>query len=50
MVMAGVLVLDRRHIARDTIVALIASFGLYFAFVYLLRVQLPPGPLAWLGL
>ncbi len=50
MFMAGVFVLDRRHLVRDAIVALVASFGLYFAFVYLLRVQLPPGPLAWLGL
>ena len=50
MFMAGVLVLDRRHLVRDSLIALIASFGLYFAFAYLLRVQLPPGPLAWLGL
>ena len=50
MFMAGVLVLDRRHLVRDAIIALFASFGLYFAFAYLLRVQLPPGPLAWLGL
>jgi len=50
MFMAGVLVLDRRHLVRDSLIALVASFGLYFAFAYLLRVQLPPGPLAWLGL
>ncbi len=50
MFMAGVVVLDRRHLARDTIIGMFASFGLYFAFAYLLRVQLPPGPLAWLGL
>ncbi len=50
MFMAGVLVLDRRHLVRDALIALVASFGLYFAFAYLLRVQLPPGPLAWLGL
>jgi putative tricarboxylic transport membrane protein len=48
--MAGVLVLDRRRLVRDTIIALLGSFGLYFAFAYLLRVQLPAGPLAWLGL
>ncbi|MBI5304783.1 MAG: tripartite tricarboxylate transporter TctB family protein [Chloroflexi bacterium] len=47
--MAGVLVLDRRHLVRDTLVAACVSFGLYFAFSYLLRVQLPAGPLAWLG-
>ncbi len=50
MFVAGVLVLDRRHLARDAIIGVLASFGLYFAFAYLLRVQLPPGPLVWLGL
>jgi len=50
MFMAGVLVLDRGHIIRDTIIAVFFSFGLYFAFTVLLRVQLPPGPLSWLGL
>ncbi len=50
MFMAGVFVLDRRHIARDTIIAVVISFGLYFAFTILLRVQLPAGPLEWLGL
>ncbi len=48
--MAGVFVLDRRHLVRDAIIALLISFGLYFAFSYLLRVQLPAGPLTWLGL
>ncbi len=47
--MAGVLVLDRRHLVRDTIVAACISFGLYYAFGSLLRVQLPPGPLTWFG-
>ncbi len=50
MFMAGVVVLDRRHLVRDAVIALVGSFGLYFAFAYLLRVQLPPGPLTWLGL
>ncbi len=50
MFMAGVFVLDRRHLGRDVIVALIISFGLYFVFTNLLRVQLPAGPLAGLGL
>jgi putative tricarboxylic transport membrane protein len=50
MFMAGVLVLDRGHIVRDTVIAVLFSFGLYFAFTVLLRVQLPPGPLSWLGL
>jgi putative tricarboxylic transport membrane protein len=47
--MAGVWVLDRRHLVRDTLIAALISFGLYFSFGYLLRVQLPPGPLTWLG-
>jgi putative tricarboxylic transport membrane protein len=50
MFMAGVFVLDRRHLARDAVIGAFGSFGLYFAFAYLLRVQLPPGPLIWLGL
>ncbi len=50
MFMAGVLVLDRRHLARDAVIALVGSFGLYFAFANLLRVQLPPGLLRGLGL
>ncbi|MEW5720016.1 MAG: tripartite tricarboxylate transporter TctB family protein [Chloroflexota bacterium] len=48
--MAGVLVLDRRHLIRDAIIGLVISFGLYFAFTILLRVVLPAGPLAWFGL
>jgi putative tricarboxylic transport membrane protein len=48
--MAGVLWLDRRHLIRDSIVAIIASFGLYFIFTMVLRVQLPAGLLSYLGL
>jgi putative tricarboxylic transport membrane protein len=48
--MAGVLVLNRKHLLRDSIVGLIASFGMYFIFTSLLRVQLPAGVLSLLGL
>jgi putative tricarboxylic transport membrane protein len=48
--MAGVFVLNRKHLVRDTIVGLIASFGMYFSFTILLRVQLPAGILSLLGL
>ena len=48
--MIGVLVLNRKHLVRDSIVALIASFGMYFIFTLLLKVQLPAGPLSLLGL
>jgi putative tricarboxylic transport membrane protein len=48
--MAGVLYLDRRHLVRDAIIAVIASFVLYFIFSYFLRVKLPAGPLSFLGL
>lgn len=48
--MVGVLVLDRKHLLRDTIIALIGSFGMYFLFSLVLRVQLPAGPLSLLGL
>jgi len=48
--MAGVLYLDRRHLVRDGIVAVIASFVLYYVFTTILRVQLPAGPLKFLGL
>jgi hypothetical protein len=47
--MAGVLYLDRRHIVRDAVIALIASFLLYYIFSAYLRVQLPAGPLQLLG-
>jgi hypothetical protein len=43
--MAGVLYLDRRHIFRDAVIALISSFVLYYIFTIFLRVQLPAGPL-----
>ena len=48
--MAGVLVLDRKHLVRDIIIGLIGSFGLYFAFTLLLKVQLPAGILEAIGL
>ena len=47
--MAGVLYLDRRHIVRDAMIALISSFVLYYIFTIFLRVQLPAGPLKLLG-
>lgn len=46
----GSFVLDRKHLLRDAIIALIASFGMYFIFTLLLRVQLPAGPLSFLGI
>jgi putative tricarboxylic transport membrane protein len=48
--MVGVLYLDRRHFVRDGIIAVIASFVLYYVFTTVLRVQLPAGPLKFLGL
>lgn len=48
MFMAGVYVLDRKHWKRDLIIALIASFGLYFVFRYVLKVNLPIGVLGFL--
>lgn len=48
--MAGVLYLDRRHLARDAVIAVIASFVLFYVFSAFLRVQLPAGPLRFLGL
>jgi len=48
--MAGVVYLDRRHLVRDGIIAVIASFVLYYIFTTILRVQLPAGPLKFLGL
>jgi len=47
--MAGVLYLDRRHLVRDGVIAVISSFVLYFVFSVFLRVQLPAGPLSYLG-
>jgi putative tricarboxylic transport membrane protein len=46
----GILVLDRKHLVRDVIIAFVGSFGMYFLFSLVLRVQLPPGPLSLLGL
>ncbi len=48
--MAGVFYLDRRHLVRDGIIAVISSFVLYYIFTSVLRVQLPAGPLKFLGL
>ncbi len=48
--MGGVFYLDRRHLLRDGIIAVISSFVLYYIFTSVLRVQLPPGPLKFLGL
>jgi putative tricarboxylic transport membrane protein len=48
--MTGCIYLDRRHLTRDAIIAVIASFVLYFIFSYFLRVQLPAGPLSYFGL
>ena len=48
--MAGVLYLDRRHLVRDGVIAVISSFVLYYIFTTVLRVQLPAGPLKFLGL
>ncbi len=48
--MAGVFYLDRRHLMRDGIIAVISSFVLYYIFTTVLRVQLPAGPLKFLGL
>ncbi|MHB8907686.1 MAG: tripartite tricarboxylate transporter TctB family protein [Syntrophales bacterium] len=48
MFMAGAIFLDRRHLVRDTVIAVISSFVLYYIFTLLLRVQLPAGPLKFL--
>ncbi len=48
--MAGCLYLDRRHLVRDAIIAVIASFVLHYIFSAWLRVRLPAGPLSYLGL
>ncbi|MBL8968082.1 MAG: hypothetical protein JNG85_13840, partial [Spirochaetaceae bacterium] len=44
------LVLDRKHLVRDIVIAVVASFGLFLIFTLLLRVNLPAGPLKVLGL
>ncbi|MDP2840119.1 MAG: tripartite tricarboxylate transporter TctB family protein [Syntrophales bacterium] len=46
--MAGVLYLDRRHLVRDAVIAVISSFVLYYIFSVFLRVNLPAGPLKFL--
>ena len=48
MFAAGIFVLERKHWKRDLIIALIASFGIYFLFRYALRVNLPIGVLKFL--
>ena len=48
MFMDGILVLERKHWKRDLVIALIASFGIYFLFRYVLRVNLPIGVLGFL--
>jgi putative tricarboxylic transport membrane protein len=48
--MAGCIYLDRRHLVRDAIIAVIASFVLQYIFSAWLRVKLPAGPLSYLGL
>ncbi len=47
--MIGVIYLDRKHLVRDGIIAIIASFVLFYVFDSLLRVQLPLGPLTKLA-
>ena len=47
--MTGCIYLDRRHLVRDAIIAMIASFVLQYIFSAWLRVQLPAGPLSLLG-
>ncbi len=49
MLMAGALYLDRRNLVRDAVIAVIASFVLYYIFTLVLRVQLPAGPLKFLS-
>jgi putative tricarboxylic transport membrane protein len=46
---AGCWRLDRSHMRRDMIIAVIASFGLYFIFTLVLRVNIPAGVLKLLG-
>ncbi len=47
--MTGCIYLDRRHLKRDALIAVIASFFLQYVFSVWLRVQLPAGPLSVLG-
>lgn len=46
---AGALILDRKHMVRDVFIAILSSFGMYFAFTKLLRAALPAGPLSLFG-
>ena len=46
----GALVLDRKHMVRDVIIAIISSFGMFYIFTKLLKVTLPAGPLNIFGL
>jgi len=48
MFMAGIFVLERKHWKRDLVIALIASFGIYMLFRFVLRVNLPAGVLSFL--
>jgi putative tricarboxylic transport membrane protein len=48
MFAAGIFVLDRNHLKRDLIIALIASLGIFFLFRFVLRVNLPAGILDFL--
>jgi putative tricarboxylic transport membrane protein len=48
MFMAGALYLDRRHPARDGVIAVISSFVMYYIFTVWLRVRLPAGLLKFL--
>jgi hypothetical protein len=47
--MVGAIYLDRKHLVRDAIIAIIASFVLFYIFSNILRVQLPGGPLTALA-
>ncbi|MDQ4055633.1 MAG: tripartite tricarboxylate transporter TctB family protein, partial [Actinomycetota bacterium] len=42
---ATAFVLGSRHLARDTVVAVVLTVGVYFAFTQALGVRLPPGVL-----
>ena len=48
MFMSGIFVLDRKHLKRDLIIAIIASLGIYMLFRFVLRVNLPAGILSFL--
>lgn len=48
MFTAGIFVLERKHWKRDLVIALLASFGIFFLFRFVLRVNLPAGILAFI--